>query len=115
MSVNGKRSISLGFTGDVNAPALIYAAADNASSPGEIETIDLAMGANTITPPTGFSAVTILPPTGNTDLITLKGITGDTGVPLHLTDPTSIGLDSTLTTFVLTAAAAITGVRLIWT
>jgi len=115
MPTASKRSISLGFTGDVNAPNMNYSAADNATSPGEIDTLTLAAGANTITVPAGFKGVTILPPSGNTNLITLKGVTGDTGVPLHLTDPSSIGLDSTEATFVLTAAAEIVGLKLIWT
>ncbi len=115
MAVNGTRTIQLGFTGDVNAPSLSYSAAANAASPGDIDVVTLAAGANTITPPVGFKACTIIPPSGNTNLITLKGVTGDTGVPLHKTDPTSIGLDSTEDTFCLTAAAEIVGVRLIWT
>jgi hypothetical protein len=47
-------------------------------------------------------------------LITLKGISGDTGVELHLTDPCTISLNSTTNTFVLTAASQLAGVRLIW-
>jgi hypothetical protein len=58
--------------------------------------------------------VTILPPTGNTTNITLKGVTGDTGIQLHDTDPSTISLDPAVTSFVLTAAAQITGVRLYW-
>jgi len=102
MSVTSKRVVSISFTGDVNAPNLDYPAADNASSPGIITETVLALGANTITVPTGFKGFTIIPPSGNTTLITLKGVTGDTGVPLHLTDPTSIGLDSTESTFIWT-------------
>ena len=47
--------------------------------------------------------------------ITLKGVSGDTGVALHLTDPSTIALASSVTSFVLTTGGAITGVRLIWT
>lgn len=115
MSVTSNRVIGISFSGDIDAPNLAYKAAENTSAPGRIDRTDLSSGANTITVPTGFKAVTIIPPAGNTTLITLKGVTGDTGVPLHLTDPSSIGLDSTESTFVLTAAGSITGVRLIWT
>jgi hypothetical protein len=45
----------------------------------------------------------------------LKGITGDTGVPLHLTDPSTITFAVGATTFGLTAGAALTGIRLYWT
>src|SRR5215510_3677162 len=101
MPTTSTRTIGLGFTGDVNAPNMNYEAANNSSSPGEIELVDLSTSPLTVTPPSGFAAVTILPPAENDVLITLKGVSGDTGVKLHMTDPTSIGLDSTLTTFVL--------------
>lgn len=113
MAVTSTRLISLGFTGGVNAPSMVYGAADNSASPGDIDLVDLSSGPNTITPPTGTTAVTIIPPAANTILMTLKGVTGDTGVPLHKTDPTSIGLNSAAA-FCLTAASTITGVRLIW-
>jgi hypothetical protein len=116
MAVASERKSTIAFTGDLEAQFNFYAA-DNAASPAQIDVVTLASGPNTITPPSSGTtpkALTILPPAGNTVLITLKGVTGDTGVPLHKTDPTSIGVDSTLTTLVLTAAAEIAGVRLVW-
>jgi hypothetical protein len=50
----------------------------------------------------------------NTTLIKLKGVAADTGVAIHKTDSTSIGLDVSVTTFILNAAAALNGVRLFW-
>ena len=61
----------------------------------------------------------IIPPVANTQTITLKGITGDTGVSLSKTKPSFLhwavtagagtaGLDS----FVLTAGSTIAGVEL---
>jgi hypothetical protein len=117
MAVTSTRSIAIQFSGDVVAQNT-FAAATNAASPGQIEIKELASGANTITPPGGGStpkAVTIIPPSGNLNTITLKGIAGDTGVVLHLTDPTTIGLNSPTATFVLSASAITTGVRLVWT
>ncbi len=116
MAVSSTRKVQLGFSGSFTA-SQTYQAAVNSDSPGEHEFKTLAMGNNTITPPGGGStpvACTIVPPAGNTETITLKGVNGDTGVVLHLTDPTSIGLDSPTTTFVLTASAEIIGVQLIW-
>lgn len=116
MSVTATRTVAINFTGDVVAQNS-FPAASNTASPGQIDIVTLASGANTITIPAGGStpkAVTIIPPSGNTTLITLKGISGDTGVALHHTDPTSIAIDSTVATFVLNAAAGITGVRLVW-
>jgi len=118
MAVQSTRSTVITFTGDVTGTEEIDAAA-NTASPGSITIQALASGANTITVPssTGVTvkAVTIVPPTGNTTSLTLKGVTGDTGILLDETDPTTISLDGTVTSFCLTAGAAIQGVRFYWT
>jgi hypothetical protein len=118
MAVQATRSNVITFTGDVTGTQTVNAAT-NAASPGSIEVQALSSGANTITVPssTGVTvkACTIIPPTGNTTSITLKGVTGDTGIALDETDPTTLALDGAVTSFVLTAGAAIQGVRLIWT
>lgn len=116
MSVSASRSQTITYTGDVTGVETVTAAV-NAASPGSVELKTLASGANTITVPTGgstVSACTILPPTGNTQTLTVKGVTGDTGVLLHLTDPTTLALATSVTTFVLTAGGTITGLRLYW-
>lgn len=117
MSVTAQRSIHIQLTGDIEA-AESYVAAVNTTSPGQIEVKQLVSGTNTITPPTSAvtaRACTILPPASNTLAITLKGIGGDTGVALHPTDPTTIALNSTTGTFVLSVTTTINGTRLIWT
>lgn len=112
MAINSKRSISIQFETDIGYNQT-FNAVDNAASPGEIEPKALSAGANTITVPTGATGVTIIPPTGNVVTLTLKGISGDTGIPLALASPTSIGLASGSSSFVLTAGGTVT-VRLIW-
>lgn len=82
-----------------------------------MEVKSLISGNNTITVPTGgtmVSAVTIVPPVGNTVILTLKGVNGDTGIPLHLTGPSSLALPSTATSFVINASDVLTGLRLYW-
>lgn len=116
MATSSTRSQTVTFSGDVNA-ALAQAAAANANSPGQTTIQNLAAGANTINAPGGGTvptSVTIIPPAGNVNLLTLKGIAGDTGIPIHKTDPTTIALDSSFASFVLNAAAITNGVRLIW-
>lgn len=117
MSVTATRTINIVYSGDVAGQEII-SAASNVVSPGQVEVKSLSSGANSITVPTmtGFvpTAVTIVPPSGNTTSITFKGISGDTGIRIHNTDPTSIALDSSVTTFVLTTGGAIVGVRLYW-
>jgi hypothetical protein len=117
MTVTSSRVTQVSFSGDITEN-IIQSAADNTTSIAKTDNVTLSSGANTITAPviTGLtvSALTIIPPAGNTSLITLKGISGDTGVAIHKTDPTSIALDSTFVSLVLNAAAQINGVRLIW-
>lgn len=116
MAVNSTRTVTITYSGDVVGTQTL-AAATNAASPGSVEIRTLASGLNTITLPTGGSTVkacTIVPPAANVTSITLKGVTGDTGILLHLTDPTTIAFDSTVTTFVLTTGGIITGLRLYW-
>jgi hypothetical protein len=116
MPTSGTRRVVHIFTGTI-AWTQTFSAAANAAASAAIEIKTLASGANTITVPTSGTvptSVTIIPPSGNTQLITLKGVSGDTGVGLHLTDPTSIGLGTAVTTFVLNAAGTVTGLRLVW-
>jgi len=65
---------------------------------------NLTSGNNTITVPTGGSSVAtgclIIPPSGNTNTVTLKGVNGDTGISLHRTNPTFVGLNA-VSSFVL--------------
>jgi hypothetical protein len=117
MSVTSGRVIQVWFSGDIES-GIVQSALDNNASPGEIDIVKLNPGANTITAPSVTNliptALTIIPPAANTSLLTLKGVSGDTGIPLHLTDPTSIALDVTFTSLVLLAATTTSGVRLIW-
>lgn len=116
MATTSTQVITLGFTGDIEA-TLQFEASANGASPGQSELRTLASGANTITKPAGGSTVVsvmIEPPVGNTIQITLKGVSGDTGVLLHLTNPSLVSLAAGVSTFVLNAAAEIVGVRLVW-
>lgn len=115
MAITSVRRIINRFSESTDIVNLLSVAeATNTTSPADIDVLTLASGANTITPPAGAKACTIIFPAGNTVLVTLKGVTGDTGVVLHPTDPSSIGLNSASSTFVLTAALQLVGVRLIW-
>jgi hypothetical protein len=117
MATTSNRTITIVNAGDTTATEIITAD-PNVVAPGAVELRNLAIGFNSFNVPTGGSvpvAVTIVPPAGNTVQITLKGITGDTGVLLHLTQPSSIAIAPAQTTIGLTAAATVTGVRFYWT
>jgi hypothetical protein len=112
--------VSVTFTGDVVGTDAFNAAA-NAVSPGQIQILSLSTGANTVTVPAISgpagtvtpTACTLVPSVGNTVVLTLKGVSGDTGIRLHNTDPSSLALDSSVATFVINASAA-AAVRALW-
>jgi len=112
MTTTARRKTTIVFAGDVGGTQE-YDAAYNETSPAASYPVELGSGANTITKPTGATCVTIVKPSDNTTSLTFKGVSGDTGVRLHNTDPDSISLHSSVTTFVLTTGAAMT-VRLVW-
>lgn len=117
MAVTATRSITVVYSGDV-VGTQTHDAADNTVSPGTQEVRTLASGANTITVPTSGTAVptavTLVLPLANAVQVTLKGVSGDTGILLNLLGPSSIALAPGQASFVLNAASILTGVRLIW-
>jgi len=110
MITSNSRVINL-FTGDFGLQS-IASALENTNSPGAIVDYALSTGNNTITPPAQSTGATLLFPTSNAVLVTLKGVNGDTGIVLHPTDPTRIGLNSTAA-FVLSAASSVS-IKIIW-
>lgn len=118
MSVTAARVTTITYTIDVVGTEVLTAG-QNAVSPGQIQLIALQIGFNTVTLPAavGFTvtAVTIIPPAGNTNSLTLKGVTGDTGIRLHNTDHTVVAVDSSVTTIGITVGTAITNVRFMFT
>lgn len=117
MSVIANRTTTIAYTGDLTL-SVTESAAANTNSPGQIAVVDLVPTNNTITVPTGGTtqptAVTIIPPSGNTNVITLKGTNADTGIALHLTDPFTITLSTSVTSIVLSVSTTVSGTRLVW-
>lgn len=109
--ITGGYTISPWFTGDVNF-ADSFSAEEVDSSPGQIQIVDLVIGANTITVPEHAVSVTIIPPIDNVVILTLKGVAGDAGIILNPSRPCLISLDA-VTSFVINASA-IVSVRFIF-
>lgn len=117
MAASATRSITLTYQGDVSGTEAVSAAI-NLASPAQIQILTLAPGDNVIAVPGGGStpvACTIMKPSANANLLKLKGSAGDAGVALHKTDPDTISIDSSTTSFIINAAAQVVGVRLMWT
>lgn len=116
MAVTAKRLVVVTYSGDIGGEQDI-AATDNASSPGQIQLVTLSSGDNTINVPAGGTvptAVTIMKSSDNTGPLIFKGSSGDDGVRLHNTDPDSISLHSSVTSFILNTAESNVIVRLVW-
>lgn len=92
----------------------------NVQSPAVVQALSLANGANTINTTTcpalaTAGAVILRPPTSNTNALTLKGVSGDTGISLNPAAPHLLTFASTPpTSFVITTTGGITGFELIW-
>lgn len=67
----------------------------NANSPAYLQPKVLATGANTITVDTKAGGVIIVPPERSTWLLTLKGVSGDTGIALAKLAPSFLAFDAT--------------------
>jgi hypothetical protein len=117
MSVTSSRTLQLFFSGDVTQN-VIQSALDNLVAIGQVDLLTLPIGTTFVAVPVSsglvVTAVTIIPPSGNTTVITLKGAAGDTGIPIHITDPTSIGLNTSFTGLYLTVTVQVNAVRLFW-
>ena len=79
--------------------------AQNAASPAQHQSIALASGANTLTPPTGALYCVLIPPAASVVTKTVKGVTGDTGLPVSMTNATLLSLVAIPAAFVLTTNA----------
>jgi hypothetical protein len=108
------RNVQVEFSG-VTSLNVQQIAAENAISVATQTIVSLTTGANTITVPVvaGLvcTAITIIPPPANTIPMTLKGVTGDTGIALNLVDPTTIAVTTTLASFVLTNGSTTTAIK----
>ena len=112
MSVTSNRSVVINWTSDVEYTQEFPAAVSPLGS-GVMQLVTVTT-ALTVTVPTNAVGVMIIPPVSNTTALTIKGIAGDTGIGIHLTDPTSLGLSTTQTTIILAAATTTSNVRLIF-
>ena len=113
MSTLSNAQLTLSFTGDA-AFSLQVNATPNPTSPGSTQLTNMSTGFNIIAVPPGSTRVSIFKPAGNTVQMTLKGITGDTGLLLGLADFDSFSLPVGATTLGITCAAGINGVRFTW-
>lgn len=58
--------------------------------PSKAQEVSLSTGFNTLTRPTGADGAVIFPDPANAQTLTLKGVTGDTGLALHQQAPSVV-------------------------
>ena len=72
--------------------------------------VTLGNGANTVTVPANANGFLFTPASGNSQTLTLKGVSGDTGIALHPTNPLLLFFPaSPPASLVITAGGATTG------
>jgi len=71
-------SVNLNIAWTINAPLDVR------------QQITVGTSFTAVTVPSGASLCVIIPPTTNTNALTLKGVTGDTGIPISPSQPTVI-------------------------
>jgi hypothetical protein len=86
----------------------------NPASVDAITLLSTASGDNTIAIPTGAVGCVIVPPTTNTVALKLKNVGGDSGLPIHPSQPTLLSLPAASTSFVLNAAGSAIAIELTW-
>lgn len=113
----GSSSVTINATGNFTAGGstnIPLPTATNANSPLITSYQNLASGANTITISANASSFMLIPPTGNTQTLTLKGLTADTGIPLSKIAPFVLQFDTVPpASLVITAGGIVTGVQII--
>ncbi len=84
------------------------------ASTDAISTLTLASGDNTITVPSATAVgCVIVPPAVNTTGLTLKGVAGDTGLPIHPGLPYIHTFPAGIPSFILNAGASVP-VEIVW-
>ena len=107
MANTGSTSIT-GTVGSANGPITLSSTALTVNFTAAVSSSTVykpTAGSNTITVPSGTTQVLIVFDTANAVVATLKGVGGDTGIALNLTGPVVIPVASSVTTFILSAAA----------
>lgn len=110
MAVAGTLSVTGTLTGHPEGSRLVSLTWTITAGKSNV-TVDLSSGANTVTVPSGTTLVVVIPPTTNTETITAKGVSGDTGFQLSKTRPSIIAWE-TGSSLVLTTSAAISGTEI---
>jgi hypothetical protein len=77
--------------------------------------VGLTSGFNGLSVPVGTKLIVVIPPTDNTATLTVKGVTGDTGFKILMTEPTILTWGgSPGDTLGITASAVVTTLKVLY-
>lgn len=108
MSIQSQFNVQLIFTEDL-LYSQQYSSLTSTTSPAQVITTTLVSGTTAIVIPAGAQGFGIIPPVANTTaFLTLKGVTGDTGVPLGTSNPSVFGIKTTTATTEIAIVASTT-------
>lgn len=114
MAITGSWRIFGSVTGlSAGTRAVDVSIVAGAAAVGDSITQSFPVGFTTVTPPAAATAALIIPPSANTNAITLKGVTGDTGIPISKTQPMVVTLVAG-STFGLTVATGATLITIVF-
>lgn len=109
MAISGGWRISGSVTGlTAGTRAVDVSIIAGATAVGDSITQSFPIGFTTVNPPATATAALIIPPLANTNALTLKGVTGDTGIPISKTQPMVVTLVAGSTFGILVATGATT-------
>jgi len=105
-------SASVSITGSVaggpsGTKTLATIVTSNPTSTDAVSVTSFSTGFTSVTIPTNAIGVVIVPPAGNAQTLTLKGITGDTGITIHPVNPTLVNFATGTTTFGITVGGTV--------
>ncbi len=112
----GQSSVTIAwtFTGSVLSQTFQAGPFQNIYSIQSQQVQALTAGNNTITVPPNAGGIILIPPSANTSLLTLKGVAGDTGIPVNKLLPFVFAFDTTPPASIVINAATNVNVQIVW-
>ena len=106
--------IQVSVSGDGYAASPLFSQSSQNLAGTPPSSVALINGNTTVNVPATAQGFTIVPPPGSTVSKTLKGVAGDTGVPVHPTLPTSVALTPGAVASLVISANGAETVEVLW-
>lgn len=114
MAVTSDVYVSVKMTGDLELDQT-FPMVQNVAAPGDVDQLSLGSGFNAITVPATAKGAIIIPAITGVVALTLKGVTGDTGIALSKNSPNLISFDTSPPVTIGITTGSATTLRIVWT